>query len=445
MVLAETSLQLLTLKLLYLIFTTPSTYEYFYTNDLHVLVDILVRNLLDLPEEAAALRHTYLRVLYPLLAHTQLKYPPHYKRDEVMRMLNVLVRGQFSDTEPDYEKILHFEEVDETTRRLVLRCATVDWLRAAETAVVATDLSAEEGIPLSQPGPEPAPITAQVTESPLEMPKSIFTTTEISSPETISPVRVDERAALGADAGHKHTHAERLGMHLDPSSSSSLSVQEVASQHEKPGIITPSRADTTATTTTTTADGLPQSPRKQKIKPEPPKTRRWRGRRPTLEESAVRTTEAPEQQQQQQHLLTPRSSIDRRNSAGASSLAPPVPGPAEQRALRSASNPPPAVPPPRRSAQHQHYHQQQLHIQQQGDGGPPTPVSGTTTRQAQKPEPPKTRRWGRRKHTLSESREHAVSGEGHHHHHHHDSNGPATPTATVTVEEAVQNVSLRDQ
>ena len=31
------SAQLLILKLLYLLFTTPSTYEYFYTNDLHVL------------------------------------------------------------------------------------------------------------------------------------------------------------------------------------------------------------------------------------------------------------------------------------------------------------------------------------------------------------------------------------------------------------------------
>ena len=54
---AETSLQLLTLKLLYLIFTTPSTHEYFYTNDLHVLVDILIRNLLDLPEEASPTTH----------------------------------------------------------------------------------------------------------------------------------------------------------------------------------------------------------------------------------------------------------------------------------------------------------------------------------------------------------------------------------------------------
>ncbi|GAB1200930.1 hypothetical protein APSETT444_010311 [Aspergillus pseudonomiae] len=129
---AETSLQLLTLKLLYLIFTTPTTFEYFYTNDLHVLVDILIRNLLDLPEEASALRHTYLRVLYPLLAHTQLKTPPHYKREELKRMLSILVRGQLSSNEIDQGKIMHFDEVDETTRRLVIRCATVDWLRDEE-------------------------------------------------------------------------------------------------------------------------------------------------------------------------------------------------------------------------------------------------------------------------------------------------------------------------
>lgn len=45
---ASLSPQLLILKLLYLLFTTPSTYEYFYTNDLNVLVDVIIRNLLDL-------------------------------------------------------------------------------------------------------------------------------------------------------------------------------------------------------------------------------------------------------------------------------------------------------------------------------------------------------------------------------------------------------------
>src|SRR6187402_1899869 len=61
----ETALQLLILKLLYLLFTTRATYEYFYTNDLRVLLDVIIRNLLDLPDEKISLRHTYLRVLYP--------------------------------------------------------------------------------------------------------------------------------------------------------------------------------------------------------------------------------------------------------------------------------------------------------------------------------------------------------------------------------------------
>ncbi|KAI9879242.1 MAG: hypothetical protein M1830_009173 [Pleopsidium flavum] len=116
---SETSLQLLILKLLYLLFTTRSTYEYFYTNDLCVLVDVMIRNLLDLPEESGALRHTYLRVLYPLLAHTQLRNPPHYKREELWRLLTMMTNVRSA----------HFAPVDETTIRLVGRCLRVSWLR----------------------------------------------------------------------------------------------------------------------------------------------------------------------------------------------------------------------------------------------------------------------------------------------------------------------------
>ena len=116
---SETSLQLLILKLLYLLFTTTSTYEYFYTNDLHVLLDIILRNLLDLPPSSTALRHTYLRVLYPLLAHTQLKYPPHYKQNELVRLLAMMAEDGNH----------HFGAVDETTKRLVGRCGRVGWLK----------------------------------------------------------------------------------------------------------------------------------------------------------------------------------------------------------------------------------------------------------------------------------------------------------------------------
>jgi hypothetical protein len=118
----ETSLQLLILKLLYLLFTTKSTYEYFYTNDLRVLLDVIIRNLLDLPNELISLRHTYLRVMYPLLAHTQLSQPPHYKRDEILKVLSLL--GGSANA--------HWEPADETTLRLVQRVAQVPWLKEEE-------------------------------------------------------------------------------------------------------------------------------------------------------------------------------------------------------------------------------------------------------------------------------------------------------------------------
>lgn len=118
----ETSLQLLILKLLYLLFTTKATYEYFYTNDLRVLLDVIIRNLMDLPDEKMSLRHTYLRVLYPLLAHTQLSQPPHYKQDEILRLLNIL-RGSHN---------AHFAPADETTLRLVDRVSKVPWIKEAD-------------------------------------------------------------------------------------------------------------------------------------------------------------------------------------------------------------------------------------------------------------------------------------------------------------------------
>ncbi|WVQ76727.1 hypothetical protein IAR50_006401 [Cryptococcus sp. DSM 104548] len=102
-------MQLLILKMIYLLFTTPGTREYFFTNDLRVLLDVFIRELVDLPDECEALRHTYLRVLYPLLNHTQLKSDP-YKRPQIKLVLKSLVANA------------HLKEIDPTTRRLVERC-----------------------------------------------------------------------------------------------------------------------------------------------------------------------------------------------------------------------------------------------------------------------------------------------------------------------------------
>ncbi|KAL8831254.1 MAG: hypothetical protein Q9170_005373 [Blastenia crenularia] len=170
---SETSLQLLILKLLYLLFTTPSTYEYFYTNDLRVLVDVMIRNLLDLPLQAVPLRHTYLRVLYPLLAHTQLRFPPHYKREELLRLLQMMVASGGAMEN-------HFGAVDETTKRLVGRCMRVSWLN-------------------------------------------------------------DTDGGDGKGNGEGTVARKLLGVEMPGGMTSSLSVVEVTTQKEKPGVLTGSR------------------------------------------------------------------------------------------------------------------------------------------------------------------------------------------------------------
>ncbi|KAE8136751.1 hypothetical protein BDV38DRAFT_249077 [Aspergillus pseudotamarii] len=437
---AETSLQLLTLKLLYLIFTTPTTFEYFYTNDLHVLVDILIRNLLDLPEEASALRHTYLRVLYPLLAHTQLKTPPHYKQEELRRMLSILVRGQLSSNEIDQEKIMHFDEVDETTRRLVVRCATVDWLRDEEPDAQVPK-NPEETITSCPTIPDGSHSEAGIgtpLEPTISQPISPTSTVE-SSPVSLSPTYLDESPKTEV-----LNQAQRLGMHLEPASSSSLSVQEVAAQHEKPGVLTPSRNKTQTATT-----DRPSSPNKPKVKPLPPKSRRWRGRRTTgdendkiPEEPGIGTGASPSPSPVTPSTPSiPQGPSDRRNSTSTSGLVPPIPA----HSRRSASNPPPAVPPPRRSTLpvvHPHHvsshctpvtSPSRLQIQQS---------SSSAQKHGQKPEPPKTRRSGRRRPSQTDSP--TLSQDGHDGH----AALPEVPSEkrhdnmTVSVEEAVQNVSL---
>jgi hypothetical protein len=359
---------LLTLKLLYLIFTTPPTYEYFYTNDLRVLVDILIRNLLDLPEEALALRHTYLRVLYPLLAHTQLKYPPHYKRDELKRLLGILVHSQFPGAEEDGERILHFGDVDETTKRLVARCGKVEWLRDPEPDILAE--SPKEEDPLEAGHGVPVPPVDEVTESKEENTRvstpvsplldgmtSISKPAEPSSPGTVSPLDVKQ--------------AEVLGMHLEPARSSSASVLEIAAQKEKPGVMTPSRKDTAASDNSIEAILTVKQP---KQKPEPPKARRWRGRRAKEEDEGGgrKPTEEQEIKVDVSVVDRPGSAEDCLTASTANSIS------------RSASRPPPAVPPPRRSAH-----------QSTGTMSPisPSVTDGHPFKHLQKPEPPKARRW----------------------------------------------------
>lgn len=48
-------MQLLVLKLLYLLLTSRDTCDFFYTNDLRVLVDVFLRQLADLDDEIVSI------------------------------------------------------------------------------------------------------------------------------------------------------------------------------------------------------------------------------------------------------------------------------------------------------------------------------------------------------------------------------------------------------
>ncbi|KIW43129.1 uncharacterized protein PV06_04269 [Exophiala oligosperma] len=257
----ETSLQLLTLKLLYLLFTTPPTYEYFYTNDLRVLVDILIRNLLDLPEEASSLRHTYLRVLYPLLEHTQLQSPPYYKREEIRKLLVVLGGGQLLEQGDgqDYQHHWgHFEAVDETTKRLVKRCEGVSWLTDPET-----EPPAQAESPTSDVASDISSPASPIKGKPPALP---------------APRKLKKRNSSKAST---LTIGQYLTPHLEGARKSSLSMMEVAAQREKPGVITPSRNPTLK-------NNLRAAIMHKKDKPPPPpQARRSGSSRPKISEHST--------------------------------------------------------------------------------------------------------------------------------------------------------------
>lgn len=83
---------LLILKVLYLLFTTSGTQEFFYTNDLCVLVDVFIRELHDLGEESEGVSddrresalHEALLILAPnpLAAQTHLPTSPSSSDDQ---------------------------------------------------------------------------------------------------------------------------------------------------------------------------------------------------------------------------------------------------------------------------------------------------------------------------------------------------------------------------
>ncbi|KAJ3753093.1 hypothetical protein EV360DRAFT_54036 [Lentinula raphanica] len=177
-------MQLLVLKLLYLLFTNKGTEEYFYTNDLCVLVDVFLRELADLDDDSESLRHTYLRVLHPLLTKTQLRTVP-YKRPQILYMLESLIRTS------------NVRDVNPTTKRLVERCLGGEWcvgltVRRGSTASTTSFSSANSGNSLHGVASAAAPYTPSSSHSrphPPPPPINIVSPTPSSSSPTTSSLK----------------------------------------------------------------------------------------------------------------------------------------------------------------------------------------------------------------------------------------------------------------
>jgi hypothetical protein len=259
----ETSQQLLILKLLYLLFTTAATYEYFYLNDLHVLLDVIIRNLLDLPSEANMLRHTYLRVLAPLLCHTQLSQPPHYKRDQILSLLEVL-RGTGN---------AHFLPPEPTTLRLLERVAKTPWLAdsmsdgsdgSSGSSSPETTSPVDKSLTDSQTGSSVS-LVANVTEKPGVQTPSLLRSSTVyegkqprpgakggSPPRPPPPRLLKSKTLLPEVPRHRHgvpivtaVAAASAGVHVNTDNATTTTT-------------TTSNSNTATTTTTTTTTTIPK-------------------------------------------------------------------------------------------------------------------------------------------------------------------------------------------
>ncbi|KAF8336440.1 uncharacterized protein EI90DRAFT_2911455 [Cantharellus anzutake] len=253
-------LELLILKMLYLLFTTPGTQECFYTNDLRVLVEVFIRELNNLSDDQQSLKHTYLRVLNPLLNNTQLRKNPHKP---------LLVRH----TLDNFISHAQIRDIDPTTRRLVGRCLSAEWTKsvAPPTPTVSTPTVDQDATSVdfcsTQTGP-PAQIPftngsnqAVMTNGPRHLqdrsipPRMV---TRSASVELLSTASLEEASGLVSDLdmqGHTRRRASirrtpskrKMALKARPSSTLNFPTLDVERDNDGTASLPPSPLFTTNT------------------------------------------------------------------------------------------------------------------------------------------------------------------------------------------------------
>ncbi|KAF7797972.1 hypothetical protein EIP86_009179 [Pleurotus ostreatoroseus] len=302
-------MQLLVLKILYLLFTTDGTSEFFYYNDLKVLVDVFLREITDLGEENESLRHTYLRVLHPLLNKTQLRSMP-YKRQQIVRMLESLI---------EHENI---RDINATTKRLVHRCLSGDWCAQYRKPVQMASKSDFERR-VGSPGLESVTSAASMpaaSSSHTLLSAALAPEPEAAKGKTLKASRsVENLKAPPARPPRKGRAAPLGAIQRSGSNDSSTSLPRVAA------------AEATSPT------GVRRTHRVGSMDPDVPAASVHERRHRILEDTATYTQESPDIR-----VVSPATSSDRSGET-LLSATPPLSAPASSapRQRRSAPAPPP--------------------------------------------------------------------------------------------------------
>lgn len=165
-------------------------------------------------------------MLCPLLANSQIGRQGGgggggYKREETVKVLRSLARRQGAGW-------AHFRPLDGTTIRLAERCLRVPWLRAQEDAEINTN--SNWGINGGGEGHG----DGVVVVSPVE---------DDAAEEGERVAAMSESQISTANEGQRELLARRMLGMSQSTGGSELSVAAVAAQTERPGVLTPSKAE----------------------------------------------------------------------------------------------------------------------------------------------------------------------------------------------------------
>lgn len=210
-------IKILMLKFLYLIFTSSYSAKLLYLNDVKILVDIFIRELndnsysVDTNGDSALLALTYLKVLYPMLAFSELSdLNPSYKAGELIEVLrNVVVNCDTGSSDNDDDSFVN-QDVEKLAQasnivKAAMKCLTIPWLKRAGSRSITSRLMKNANVS-SDSIASASTLSSRLTNFKLESAENL------SSSDSLTFTRVASVRLSSKSDFHKHTTSHNLSV-----------------------------------------------------------------------------------------------------------------------------------------------------------------------------------------------------------------------------------------